>query len=205
MTRFANFPLISRLLPMVAFVTMAVLAGCGAPLPEPGVALERDRVDLTRALLALGPDVDASEARRLADIAYDYPLQLARIYEIEDAPIVHNQKVNYGLKSRGLCYHWAEDMQTRLAREGFRSIEIRRGISPARPLFPFEHSSIIAVAPGQPLQSGLLLDPWRYAGALYWLPVADDRMHRWQPRVDVLRGKARRKGVPFVMRPATGG
>ena len=190
---------------MVAFVTMAVLAGCGAPLPEPGVALERDRVDLTRALLALGPDVDASEARRLADIAYDYPLQLARIYEIEDAPIVHNQKVNDGLKSRGLCYHWAEDMQTRLAREGFRSIEIRRGISPARPLFPFEHSSIIAVAPGQPLQSGLLLDPWRYAGALYWLPVADDRMHRWQPRVDVLRGKARRKGVPFVMRPATGG
>ena len=56
---------------------------------------------------------------RAAQISYTYTHQLAQEYEITDLPLIHNTKVNAGLKPRGLCWHWAEDIQNRLNAEGF--------------------------------------------------------------------------------------
>jgi hypothetical protein len=96
---------------------LILLNGCASQSPrlEPHPAVAEQRIgELNRAILALGGYIDASEARRAARIAIEYSLQLAREYEVTDSAIVHNIKVNLGLKPRGLCVDWTRDLLTRL-------------------------------------------------------------------------------------------
>jgi hypothetical protein len=37
-----------------------------------------------------------------------------------------------------------------------------------------EHNSVVITANGQPFEAGLLLDPWRNSGDLYWAIVTTD-------------------------------
>jgi len=85
-------------------VALVAVAGCGAPPPPPEAS---DVTRLAVAIAALGPEADPEEAQRAARVAYAYSHQLAREYQITDPPIIHNTKVNMGLKPRGLCWHWA--------------------------------------------------------------------------------------------------
>jgi hypothetical protein len=104
-------------------MSLAVLAGCASP-PQGGPGhYEPDQVaELTRAIQNLGPDVDPEEAARAAKLAYSYTAQLAREYQITDPPLIHNMKVNAGKRPRGLCWHWAQDMERRLDAEGFKTL-----------------------------------------------------------------------------------
>lgn len=183
-----------RLVQTLLLLALWLVIGCTPPPPGgPAPATDAQRAELALALRSMSPAVDAGEARRLADVAFDHPLLLARAYEITDSPFVHNIKVNRGEKPRGLCYHWAEDMETRLLQEEFRTLAIRRAISPVRPANPFEHSTVVATPPGAPLSAGIILDPWRFGGALYWTPVTEDAGHDWRPRNEVLREKQLRR------------
>ncbi|MEO1238989.1 MAG: hypothetical protein AAFW64_04855, partial [Pseudomonadota bacterium] len=107
------------------------LAACSAGFDQNArpFATQNEIAALETGILALGPDIDPLEARRAAQIAYDYTRQLAIEYEITDAPLIHNTKVNMGWKPRGLCWHWAEDMETRLNAEGFETLEMHRAIA----------------------------------------------------------------------------
>lgn len=180
-----------RLLHALLLLAAMGLAACSpaprdlAPPSQAQIAALRD------AFLALGPEVDAREATRAARIAYRYPLQLARAYQITDAPLVHNTKVNLGLKPRGLCWHWAHDMQDRMAQEGFTTLALHRAI--AAPLFRIDHSTLVMSAKGDPMEAGLVIDPWRNGGRLFWSPVGEDARYRWEPRAVVQdRARARR-------------
>ena len=82
--------------------------------------------------MALGPEVDPDEAARAAEIAFSYTRELAIQYQITDPPLIHNTKVNMGLKPRGLCWHWAEDMERRLKAEGFQTLREFEGEFRAR-------------------------------------------------------------------------
>ncbi len=42
------------------------------------------------------------------------------------------------------------------------------------------HSSVIVTAKGQPFREGIVLDPWRNSGMLFWAPVKEDR-YPWKP------------------------
>ncbi|NRB00173.1 MAG: hypothetical protein HRU32_10180, partial [Rhodobacteraceae bacterium] len=161
------------------------LAGCGTPpIEDKGGAPE-----LTRALIDLGPEVDPSEAARAADIAYAYTDVLAEEYEITTSPLVHNGLVNAGLKPRGLCWHWAEDMERRLNAEDFETLTLHRAI--AEHEWRIDHSTAIISARGDDFDQGLVIDPWRYGGVLYWGSVAQDDRYAWQRRTDVLERKMR--------------
>ena len=95
------------------------LAACAAPpVATDAVSTRSEIAQLTHAIRALGPDVDPAEAARSAEIAITYPMQLRRQYGVTDPPLVHNTKVNMGLRPRGLCWHWAEDMERRLKSGG---------------------------------------------------------------------------------------
>ena len=100
---------------MIALVlAAAVLAGCGVHPEKRAPASEMEISALAAEIRAMGPDVDPEEARRAARISYAYSRELAIRYQIVDPPLIHNTKVNMGLKPRGLCWHWAEDMEARL-------------------------------------------------------------------------------------------
>ncbi|MHA6346664.1 hypothetical protein [Roseivivax sp. CAU 1761] len=185
-----TFRLLARL---AALVALLGLTACGPSYvngpPGPDQA---EIAALAAAIRDLGADVDPGEAERAARIAFTYPLTLAERYEIEDPPVVHNIKVNNGAKPRGLCWHWAEDLQARLAREGFRTLQLHRAIAPPRNVFRLEHSTVILSRRGDGMYDGLVLDPWRFGGVLFWSPTREDARYDWLPRAEVL--SSRRSG-----------
>ncbi|WP_439525849.1 hypothetical protein [Roseovarius mucosus] len=173
----------------------SVLVGCGAP-PPPPEAQEVTR--LAAAIRGLGPDVDPEEAARAARIAYEHTHRLALEYEITDPPIVHNTKVNMGLKPRGLCWHWARDMEDRLKLEEFQTLDLHRAVANAENAFRLEHSTAIVSAKGDDFRKGIVLDPWRRGGRLTWAPVTEDRAYKWEPRNEVVARALERKHGQIV-------
>ena len=43
-----------------------------------------------------------------------------------------------------------------------------------------EHSTLIVTAKGRPFETGILLDPWRNSGDLYWSTIKDDLHYPWK-------------------------
>lgn len=171
------------------------LAACATAPPTRGTPAEV--AALAQSLAALSPDVDAAEAQRAAALSYRYTAELAVAYQITDGPLIHNTKVNAGRKPRGLCYHWAEDLERLLGTAGFQTLEIQRAIANADSLLLIEHSTAVITARGAPMTSGVVIDPWRKGGTLFWAPVAQDTRYTWKPREEVLRAKGR---IRYVQR-----
>lgn len=134
--------------------------------------------------------MDPIEADRAAEIAITYPMELRKRYGVTDPPLVHNTKVNMGYRPRGLCWHWADDLEARLAQEDFATLDLHRAIANATSLL-IDHSTVILSAKGADMYDGLVLDGWRGGGDLFWSPVPDDPRYVWEPRAEVF---ARRRG-----------
>ncbi len=170
------------------------LAACGSSPEKLALAPDSEIRRLEGELLAMREDVDPTEAARAAQIAFDHTRELAIQYQITDHPIVHNSKVNMGLKPRGLCWHWAEDMEKRLNAEGFETLEMHRAISEGRGV-RIDHSTAIISAKGDPYTSGVVLDPWRNGGVLFFAPVSVDTRYHWEAREVVLRRRGDLRSV----------
>ncbi|MEX3315284.1 hypothetical protein [Sulfitobacter sp. PS-8MA] len=185
------------------FLLLALLLGltaCTLPRngpPPPGT--EREIAALAQAIEGLSPAVDPEEAARAARIAYRHTHALAIAYEITDPPLIHNVKVNSGRKPRGLCWHWAEDLEKRLKAEGFATLDMHRAIANGDTRLLIDHSTAIISAAGAPMQAGLVLDPWRGSGELFWSPVLSDPRYDWEPREEVLRRNGRVRYVQAGM------
>jgi hypothetical protein len=173
-----------------------LLQACASSPPVTALPpfVEQQRIaDLQLAILALDDSIDRSEAHRAATIAIEYPLQLAREYDVTDPPLVHNMKVNLGVKPRGLCIDWTADLLARLREERFYSLDLHWGIANYENAFRLEHSSVIISARDQGLQQGLVLDPWRHSGQLFWAKTSEDPAYRWYPQADIHAQKRERK------------
>ena len=173
---------------------LLVLVGCGPPSEYTDAVTQADIAALAVSIEKLGPEVDPLEARRAAEIAYSYTRELAIRYEIEDSPLVHNTKVNMGVKPRGLCWHWAEDLEKRLDAEGFETLAIERAIANAFNDWLIDHSTAIIVATGDGFEEGIVLDPWRYGGHLFWDETVDDTRYEWIGREEVFAIKRAKLG-----------
>ncbi|MFW8637622.1 hypothetical protein [Cribrihabitans pelagius] len=174
--------------PLVLALAVLLSACAGKP---PSTPAEVSR--LAAALEALDPGVDPEEARRAAAIAYGHSSKLAEDYGVTTTPILHNTMVNTGVKERGLCVHYAEDMQKRLNQENFQTLTLLRAIAEPRNEFRIDHSTAVIAAKGDGIYEGIVLDPWRYGGALYWSPTRADPRYDWEPQMEVLRRKYERK------------
>jgi hypothetical protein len=165
-----------RALRLLSFMAFGLLAACAnAPGPNgPPPGTPQDVAQLAQAIQQLGPDVDPKEAQRAAQVTYDYTHQLAQDYQITDPPLIHNTKVNLGTKPRGLCWHWARDIDRAVANHDNLLLE---------------HSTAIISAKGDALHDGIILDPWRKGGVLFWSPVREDKRYDWYSRDQVLAEK----------------
>lgn len=153
-----------------------LLSGCSAKVER--LHVEPIRVEtLTHQLITLGADVDKGEAKMFAYEAILYPQELAKKYGLVYPPTFHNFLINTGLKERGLCYEWSEDMITHLKAQHYTSFDLRWGVA-NKGAFD-EHNSVVVVAKGAPFWSGILIDPWRHSGELYWAKLRDDPEYKW--------------------------
>ena len=180
------------------------LSGCAstAPVDEPAPEPTAERVQtLEVAILDLSADIDRDEARRAAVIAIEYPLQLAQEYEIENSPLMHNFLVNVGAKPRGLCTHWTWDLYARLQQERFKTIDLHWGIANYQSAFRLEHSTVIISAEGEDLQQGLVLDPWRLGGPLFFARTTEDPDYQWYPHAEIHALKRERKALALNRPP----
>lgn len=171
-----------RFLFALTLLTFAHAAGAGPGGPAPGTP-QQIRA-LAAQIRSLGPEVDPQEALRAARVTYDYTYQLAQEYQITDGPLIHNTKVNMGKRPRGLCWHWAQDIETRLKAENFRTLEMHRAVANSFNL-RLEHSTAIISRKGDDFRQGIILDPWRKGGVLFWSPTLEDRRYRWMARDEV--------------------
>lgn len=186
-----TMPQISRRAFTLSLASTTALAACGGPVPEQApneVSL------LANGIMALNPTIDPQEARRAAQIGIEYPKVLRARYQVEDPPLAHNVKVNRGTKPRGLCWHWADDMQARLEQENFQTLVTHRAIANAYTRLLIDHSTVIVSAVGDTYDEGMVMDPWRYGGVLYWSPTLEDERYTWVHRQVVFDWK-RERGI----------
>ncbi len=177
---------------LILVVAMLVVAACGVTPEKRLPAAEIEILELRAMILGLGPEVDAEEADRAARLAFKHTRDLAIQYQIVDPPLIHNTKVNMGFKPRGLCWHWAEDIERRLSVENFETLEMHRAIaSPDNP-FRIDHSTAIISRRGDSYKEGIVLDPWRLGGVLTFMPTVDDADYLWEAREEVLLRKRMR-------------
>lgn len=155
---------------------MFLLAGCSAK--QDSLHVTPDRVSaLTNELMQLSDTIDYHEARMFAYESLLYPQVLAERYGLVYPPTFHNFLINTGFKDRGLCYQWSEDMITHLKGLGYQSFDLRWGVANKGEFN--EHNSVVVVAKGAPFQTGILIDPWRNSGVLYWAKLSDDPEYKW--------------------------
>ncbi|MCP4821191.1 MAG: hypothetical protein GY883_18565 [Shimia sp.] len=165
---------------LFSLICVFFLVACGVP----EAAKIPNIKGLESAILALGDFVTPEEAARVARISHEYSLQLRTEYHVTDSPLIHNTKVNQGLRPRGLCWHWADDLEARLRAENLQTLSLHRAIANTDNL-RIEHSTVIVSERGAPMASGIVLDPWRYGGYLFWAPVLKDQRYKWVPRSQV--------------------
>ncbi len=179
---------------------LLALPPASAPTPEMQVEIAK----LTAGILEMGQGIDPEEAARAARIAYTHTAVLKEAYQITDGPIIHNIKVNNGTKPRGLCWHWAEDLENRLAEEDFQTLDLHRAIA-NYDNWRLEHSTVIVSAKGDAMDKGMVLDPWRFGGRLFWSAVTEDRRYAWAPRQFVFDWKRERGLLTVRYVQAAGG
>ena len=162
-------------------LTAGWLAGC-ASVPSSSEAAARS--DAARGL-KLAEDLtrnagisETGESLLIGTNLVRKARDLAEAYEAVRPAWFHNTLVNAGMRERGLCYHWAEDLERHLASLQLQWFVIHRCV--ARRGTPREHNAVVLTAHGQPFRKGLVLDAWRKSGQLVWFRVEDDR-YPWKP------------------------
>ena len=141
----------------------------------------KQRIDaLAVALIALDPAIiDPSEARSVAHDAFVYPMYLANDWGLEWPPIFHNTLRNSKQRKAGLCVDWARAMRAKMRSKNLQTFDLYWGVAykgnPWR-----EHSTLIVTAKGKPFKTGILLDPWRNSGDLYWNTLDKDLQYPWK-------------------------
>ena len=128
---------------------------------------------LEYALLDLDATVDKTEAHKVAETAVRESAVLAEEYQLVRPAIAHNLLVAMGIKDRGLCYHWTEDLMKRLQALDLKSLQLYWGVA-HRGSELREHNCVVITAKGQPFYRGIVLDPWRNSGNLFWAQVTQD-------------------------------
>ena len=124
-------------------------------------------------LAKLNGQTDQAEAGRVAETAITYSDDLILEYNLVQPAEFHNVLVRMGVKDRGLCYHWAEDLMKQLQALELQTYQLRWGVA-YRGSELREHNSVVITAKGQAFEKGMVLDPWRNSGDLYWAIVEDD-------------------------------
>lgn len=178
-----------RILMAFAWLLIVLLPACATTPNEvvPDPVREQQRItQLNREIIALDENIDPHEARMAATIAIRYSLELARKYHISGSAISHNLKVNLGLRDRGLCIHWTEDLLARLQQERFQSLDLHWAIANYESAFRLEHSTVIISARNASLYQGLVIDPWRNSGDLFWSPTLEDQQYPWRPKAEIM-------------------
>lgn len=164
---------------LAAWAAVLVLAACQtAPGPAPPGEVQAT----AEALAALhGPVPDhevVAEAHLLAARSHAEAQALAATYQVGTPAWMHNVMVNAGVRDRGLCWQYMEDLFLVLAAENPRHFDLHCGVRDRGNLL-LEHHCVVVTAVGSPFSTGLVLDPWKKPGKLLHGPTDEKPDRPW--------------------------
>ena len=174
-----------------AVITTMTLSGCAVrydnvavdPVSKRTVVTNIDRqtqnevAAVKKSLMSLGPNIDPLEAQLLAHEAVNYPKVLANQYNLVQPAYLQNILVNYGYRENGLCWQWTRDMAKHIQARTWKSFDFYHGTANRRRFN--EHNSLIVAAKGKGVKEGMLLDPWRNSGELFYVKTTQDPKYYW--------------------------
>jgi hypothetical protein len=149
--------------------------------------------ELSKQFAALSPRVDPSEAKLLAECAYATVARLRQQYQMFGTPIFNNFLVYHGLRKRGYCYQWTEDLLLALDMLQLKTLELHWGEAHAGTWM--ENNCLVVTAKGQAFDRGMILDCWRHFGHLRWnlIPSDEDRYYENAKYAHFVRNRAAAK------------
>ena len=127
---------------------------------------------LRKTLVALASDVDPGEAELLSVTAHTTARSLAREYRVVLNPEFTVFLVNVGMRKRGWCGHWAQDIGAHLKELKLKTLVLHWG--EAYPGTSSENNCLVVTARNQSFENGIIIDGWRRAGRLFWCQVKKD-------------------------------
>ncbi len=120
------------------------------------VSFQVQKSDLAKAekladeLVSLSPRVNRDEAKLVAGCAFATVSKLRREYRMFGTPIFNNFLIYHGLRKRGYCYQWSEDLLIALDALRLKSLELHWG--EYDPGTWRENNCIVVTAKGQPFK-----------------------------------------------------
>ena len=156
--------------------------GCTVPQPS-SLMVNKSVTNLEQLLLALYPKVDVKEANDLAVESIRYSYVLSQKYKSLNNPWLQNTLVNLGLKKRGLCYEWTEDLLKFLVSQNYKTLELHTVSANIGRLN--EHNALSVSAKGSGIEQSILLDAWRNSGILYFNVINKDLKYKWRERFNL--------------------
>ena len=155
----------------------AVIASC-SHIEIPKNEAVNDINGFTQDIKKLSEEVLLADASLTSRVLINTSIELAKQYDMASPPLYHNLLVHMGIRDRGLCCHWAEDLLSKLRELPTNSLKFdwlvaRRGVALR------EHSTVVIYAADSSWSDGIVFDPWRKAGVPHWANVASD-VYPWQ-------------------------
>ncbi len=157
------------------FLLAFLLAGCAVTAPSVSQTKIRE---LSLLFQSMDRTIPPSEAMHLSKDIFHKTQQLTEAFEMTYPPQFHNFLVTVGLREKGLCYHWSDALYLYLSKKHYTSFEFHLTGANVGEYF-FEHNALVVVAKGGKIKEGVIIDPWRESGELYFSKVQDDPDYVW--------------------------
>ena len=149
----------------------------GCVVTEPFVS-ETRITELSTLLQSLDKHILQEEARYLSQDIFHETQKLTKEFELSSPPQFHNFLVNVGYREKGLCYHWSDALYEHLSKKKYDSFEFHlMGANIGE--YWYEHNVLVVVPKDGKVEEGIIIDPWRDSGKLYFSKVEDDLAYRW--------------------------
>jgi len=126
-------------------------------------------------------DTNKTEAKDLAKKAIIHARVLAKKYDLVKPPLFQNFLVNVGLRKKGLCWQFAYDMLSFVKKQNYKSFDYYIGGANIGDYWS-EHNVLVVTCKGCKFSDGVLLDPWRNSGDLYFSKLKNDKKYKWKQR-----------------------
>src|SRR5216110_2460256 len=145
--------------------------------------------ELADQLASLSRRVDPNEATLVAQCAFSTVARLRQEYRMFGTPIFNNFLVYHGLRKRGYCYQWSEDLLLALDTLKLKTLELHWGEAYAGTYR--ENNCVVVTAKGQPFDRGMILESWRHFGHLRWnlVPSDEDRYYENRKYAQLVRSR----------------
>jgi len=136
---------------------------------------------LSLLLQSLDSSITQKEAMHLSQDIFHKTQQLTKEFELISPPKFHNFLVTVGIREKGLCYHWSDALYAYLSQNKYANFEFHLVGANIGEYF-FEHNALVVVEKGGKVKEGIIIDPWRDSGKLYFSKVKDDLAYTWTHR-----------------------